>query len=149
MDAAAKENKGMDSVCVDEDGCPIEPEVMVTCPMCKVTTSEKEIVENLVKTFTEKLNKNPRADVSSEYNDIVGIELEAGSCQYSTLNTYVDVLDIIITTITKEVKTVQDQIEGKWNQSQLAAMLWQPESGSQPDIFPDTAPPPTLAADDR
>ena len=40
--------------CVDLDGCPIEPEVMVTCPLCKVTTSEKEIVENYFLTFDNR-----------------------------------------------------------------------------------------------
>ena len=72
-------------------------------------------VENFVKTFIEKLNKNPRADVSSEYTNIIGTELEAGSCKNSKLNTYVDELDTITTTITKEIKTLQDQIKGKWN----------------------------------
>ena len=48
--------------CVDLDGCPIEPEVMVTCPLCKVTTSEAEIVENLFLTFD--------ADRNGEQNDL-------------------------------------------------------------------------------
>ena len=58
---------------VDEDGCPIAEEVnfckqtvdqyvnktfnfqvVVSCPLCKVTSSEKEIVENLFLTASEE-----------------------------------------------------------------------------------------------
>jgi len=54
LEAASKDTQN-DAICMDEDGCPIEPEVMVTCPLCKVTTSEKEIVENLFLTPSDGL----------------------------------------------------------------------------------------------
>ena len=69
-------------------------------------------VEKLVRTFTEKLKKNSKADVSSEYTDIKGVQLKAGSCKNSKLNTYVDELDTIINTIAKEITTLQDQLKG-------------------------------------
>ena len=67
LEASRRENKPSDAVMVDEDGCPIAMEVnfyckqtadqnvnkvsilqvTVSCPLCKVTTSEKEIVDNL------------------------------------------------------------------------------------------------------
>ena len=39
LEAAAKEKRS-DVVSVDIDGCPIEPEVTVTCPLCKVILSK-------------------------------------------------------------------------------------------------------------
>ena len=72
-------------------------------------------VEKLVRTFTEKLKKNSKADVSSEYTDINGVQLTAGFCKNSALNNYVDELDTITNIITEEIKTIQVQIKGKWN----------------------------------
>ena len=41
----------------------MEPEVMVTCPLCKVTTSEKEIVDNLFLNPENSRNGEKDADM--------------------------------------------------------------------------------------
>ena len=54
LQAAKKEKKSAESFTVDEDGCPIAEEVVVICPLCKVSSSEKEIVDNLFLTASEE-----------------------------------------------------------------------------------------------
>ena len=41
----------------------MEPEVMVTCPLCRVTTSEKEIVDNLFLNPENSRNGEKDADM--------------------------------------------------------------------------------------
>ena len=53
LEAASKENKGV-TVDLDEDGCPIAAEITVSCPLCKVASSEREIVDNLFLTASEE-----------------------------------------------------------------------------------------------
>ena len=74
-------------------------------------------VVKLVETFTKKLKKNPKADVSSEYEDINGVQMTDGACIDSKLKlkSYVGELDTITIIITNEIKTLQVQIKGKWN----------------------------------
>ena len=50
------ENKKADivSVDLDEDGCPLPAEVTVSCPLCKVSSSKKEIVNNYFLTASEE-----------------------------------------------------------------------------------------------
>eukprot|EP00095_Tigriopus_kingsejongensis_P002200 maker-scaffold2190_size19107-snap-gene-0.5 protein:Tk02200 transcript:maker-scaffold2190_size19107-snap-gene-0.5-mRNA-1 annotation:"e3 ubiquitin-protein ligase trim33-like" len=47
IDEAKKEHKIVENVSIDEDVAPIEQEVFISCPLCKVSTSEAELAENL------------------------------------------------------------------------------------------------------
>ena len=70
----------------------------------------------LVKIYTEKLQiYSHHIDMTSEYTDIIGVKLEAGSCANTKLTNYVTTLTIITTTIDNDIKTHQDHLEGKWN----------------------------------
>lgn len=65
LENAAKDKKSPEICSVDEDGCPIEPEIMVTCPLCKVSTSDKEIIDNLF--LTPDQNPTEEDDFAKTY----------------------------------------------------------------------------------
>ncbi|TRY68869.1 hypothetical protein TCAL_05075 [Tigriopus californicus] len=47
LDDARKEHKTVESVSLDDDVAPIEQDVFILCPLCKVSTSETELSDNL------------------------------------------------------------------------------------------------------
>ena len=67
-------------------------------------------VEKLVKTFTEKLMKNSKADVSSEYDRIKLTKIKP--CK--KLNDYVDELKKIVKNIEEDIKELQAELKSKW-----------------------------------
>lgn len=47
LDDARKEHKTVENVTLDDDIAPIEQDVFILCPLCKVSTSETELSDNL------------------------------------------------------------------------------------------------------
>jgi len=82
-------------------------------------------VATVAGTFTTKLEQNSAANVTSEYADINGVTLAAGSCTSiaTTLNGYVTRLDVIISLIATEIATIQSQLESLTGSTATSAQI--------------------------